>query len=117
MTGADSVLGVPGGNGASGLGSDSVLSERKTDGTSAWNMPRWFPGECNATLTARHNWFWQPGETWRPASELLEMYYASPRTRGRRRMVRLWPRYPRSYPRISCADSIAGWPGRCRPKG
>ncbi|MET8144567.1 lectin [Sphaerisporangium sp. NPDC005288] len=76
-TGADSVLGVPGGNGASDLGSDGVLSQRKADGTSAWNMLRWFPGECNGTLSARHNWFWQPGETWRPPSELLEMYYAS----------------------------------------
>ncbi|MFC6086263.1 lectin [Sphaerisporangium aureirubrum] len=76
-TGADSVLGVPGGNGAADLGSDSVLSQRRSDGTSAWNMLRWFPGECNGTLSARHNWFWQPGETWRPASELIEMYYGS----------------------------------------
>ncbi|MEU7882843.1 lectin [Microbispora bryophytorum] len=76
-TAADSVLGVPGGNGASDIGSDAVLSQRKSNGTSAWNVLRWFPAECNGTLSARHNWFWQPGETWRSPTELLEMYYGA----------------------------------------
>ncbi|MFC7383298.1 lectin [Sphaerisporangium rhizosphaerae] len=53
------------------------MSQRKSDGTSAWNVLRWFPAECNGTLSARHNWFWQPGEYWRSPSELMEMYYGS----------------------------------------
>jgi alpha-L-fucosidase len=76
-TAADSILSVPGGNGASDLSSDGLLSQRKSDGTSAWNLLRWSPGECNGTLSANHNWFWQPGDTWRSETDLENMYYAS----------------------------------------
>jgi len=76
-TAADNVLPVPGFNTAPDVGSDSVLSQRNGDGTSSWNLLRWSPAECNGTLSARHNWFWQPGDSWRPLSELLEIYYGS----------------------------------------
>ncbi len=76
-TAADTILNSPGGYAAPDLGSDSLLSQRKSDGTSAWNLLRWSPGECNATLSANHNWFWQPGDTWRPESELENIYYGS----------------------------------------
>ncbi|MET8759881.1 ricin-type beta-trefoil lectin domain protein [Lentzea sp. NPDC004782] len=76
-TAADNVTNPPGGNDAADLGSDSLLSRRKQDGTSAWNFLKWLPGECNGTLSARHNWFWQPGEVWRGVPELEEMYYGS----------------------------------------
>jgi alpha-L-fucosidase len=76
-TAADNVLPVPGFNTAADVGSDSILSQRKPDGTSAWNVLRWSPAECNGTLSARHNWFWQPGDTWRPLPELLDIYYGS----------------------------------------
>lgn len=59
------------------VGSDSILSQRKPDGTSAWSVLRWSPAECNGTLSARHNWFWQPGDTWRPLTGLMEIYYGS----------------------------------------
>ncbi|MEU4770192.1 RICIN domain-containing protein [Actinosynnema sp. NPDC023794] len=74
---ADNIVNPPGGNGAPDLSSDALLSRRKADGTSAWNYLKWSPGECNGTLSARHNWFWQPNETWRPVPELEEMYYGS----------------------------------------
>ncbi|MGW4207257.1 RICIN domain-containing protein [Lentzea sp. NPDC004789] len=74
---ADNIVNPPGGNGAPDLGSDALLSRRKADGTSAWNYLKWTPGECNGTLSARHNWFWQPNEVWRPVPELEEMYYGS----------------------------------------
>ena len=67
----------PGGFAAPDLGSDSLLSQRKPDGTSAWNLLRWSPPECNATLSARHNWFSQPGDTLRGTPELEEIYYGS----------------------------------------
>ncbi|MFC4592288.1 RICIN domain-containing protein [Sphaerisporangium corydalis] len=76
-TAADTALPVPGFNTAADVASDSVLSQRKSDGTSAWNVLRWSPAECNGTLSARHNWFWQTGETWRSPAELLEIYYGS----------------------------------------
>ncbi|GLW22555.1 lectin [Microbispora triticiradicis] len=76
-TAADTALPVPGFNTAADVGSDAVLSQRKSDGTSAWNVLRWSPAECNGTLSARHNWFWQTGETWRSPTELLEIYYGS----------------------------------------
>jgi len=76
-TAADTVLPVPGFNTATEVGTDAVLSQRKSDGTSAWNVLRWSPGECNATLSSKHNWFWQPGDTWRSTNELLEIYYGS----------------------------------------
>ncbi|NUT98063.1 MAG: alpha-1,3/4-fucosidase [Saccharothrix sp.] len=74
---ADNIVNPPGGNGAADLGSDSLLSQRKSDGTSAWNYLKWSPGECNGTLSARHNWFWQPNEVWRGVPELEDMYYGS----------------------------------------
>ncbi|MEV5716764.1 ricin-type beta-trefoil lectin domain protein [Amycolatopsis mediterranei] len=74
---ADNIVNPPGGNGATDLGSDSLLSQRKSDGTSAWNYLKWSPGECNGTLSARHDWFWHPNETWRGVPELEDMYYAS----------------------------------------
>ncbi|MDX3192519.1 ricin-type beta-trefoil lectin domain protein [Streptomyces sp. MN03-5084-2B] len=74
---ADNIVNPPGGNGAADLGSDSLLSQRKPDGTSAWNYLKWSPGECNGTLSARHDWFWHPNETWRGVPELEDMYYAS----------------------------------------
>jgi alpha-L-fucosidase len=74
---ADNIVNPPGGNGAADLGSDNLLSQRKSDGTSAWNYLKWSPGECNGTLSARHNWFWQPNEVWRGVPELEEMYYGS----------------------------------------
>ncbi len=74
---ADNIVNPPGGNGAADLSSDALLSQRKPDGTSAWNYLKWSPGECNGTLSARHNWFWQPGEVWRGVPELEEMYYGS----------------------------------------
>ncbi|WP_410614382.1 RICIN domain-containing protein [Amycolatopsis sp. lyj-109] len=76
-TAADTVINPPGGYAAPDLGSDSLLSQRKSDGTSAWNLLRWSPPECNGTLSAHHNWFWQPGDTWRGAQELEEIYYSS----------------------------------------
>ncbi|WP_225848975.1 RICIN domain-containing protein [Streptomyces sp. HPF1205] len=76
-TAADSILSVPGGNGASDLGSDALLSQRKSDGTSAWNLLRWSPGECNTTLSANHNWFWHPGDPLRGEAELEDLYYGS----------------------------------------
>ncbi|RKT74778.1 alpha-L-fucosidase [Saccharothrix variisporea] len=74
---ADNIVNPPGGNGAADLGSDALLSQRKADGTSAWNYLKWSPGECNGTLSARHNWFWQPNEVWRGVPELEDMYYGS----------------------------------------
>lgn len=76
-TAADTILNSPGGYAAPDLGSDSLLSQRKSDGTSAWNLLRWSPPECNGTLSANHNWFWQPGDTWRGTQELEEIYYNS----------------------------------------
>ncbi len=77
VTAANTLLTVPGGNGAADLGSDALLSRRTSDGTSAWNLLRWSPGECNGTLSANHNWFWQPGDTWRTGTDLENMYYGS----------------------------------------
>ncbi|MFJ2865584.1 alpha-L-fucosidase [Kitasatospora sp. NPDC087314] len=76
-TAADRMLAVPDGNGAADLGSDTVLSRRGADGTSAWNLLRWTPAECDATLSAKHNWFWQPGDTWRSEADLENIYYDS----------------------------------------
>ncbi len=74
---ADTALPVPGFNTAPDVASDAVLSRRNSNGTSAWNVLRWSPGECNGTLSARHNWFWQPGDSWRPLPELLNIHYGS----------------------------------------
>jgi alpha-L-fucosidase len=76
-TAADTIINPPGGYAAPDLGSDSLLSQRKQDGTSAWNLLRWSPPECNGTLSANHNWFWQPGDTWRGVPELEDIYYNS----------------------------------------
>ncbi|WP_188316689.1 ricin-type beta-trefoil lectin domain protein [Solihabitans fulvus] len=76
-TAADSVLSVPGGNGAADLGGNDVLGRRAPDGTSAWNLLRWAPAECDATLSAHHNWFWQPGDAWRSTADLENLYYSS----------------------------------------
>jgi len=76
-TAADNVINPPGGPSASDLGSDALLSQRNSDGTSAWNLLRWAPPECNLTLSAAHNWFWHPGDTWLPESSLEDAYYNS----------------------------------------
>ncbi|GAB2991954.1 hypothetical protein GCM10027184_52530 [Saccharothrix stipae] len=76
---ADTALPAPGFNTAPDVASDAVLSRRNSNGTSAWNVLRWPPGECNGTLSARHNWFWQPGDSWRPLPELLNI---SPNRQG-----------------------------------
>ena len=76
-TAANTILNAPGGYAASDLGSDALLSQRRSDGTSAWNLLRWSPAECNGTLSAKHNWFWQPGDTWRGTAELEDIYYGS----------------------------------------
>jgi len=76
-TAADTIIDPPGGYGASDLGSDALLSQRKSDGTSAWNLLRWSPAECNLTLSAAHNWFWHPGDTWLSESSLEDSYYNS----------------------------------------
>ncbi|MFG1807722.1 ricin-type beta-trefoil lectin domain protein [Streptomyces sp. NPDC049040] len=76
-TAADTIIDPPGGYAASDLGSDSLLSQRKSDGTSAWNLLRWSPAECNTTLSANHNWFWHPGDPLRGEAELEDLYYGS----------------------------------------
>jgi alpha-L-fucosidase len=76
-TAADTIINPPGGYAASDLGSDALLSQRNADGTSAWNLLRWSPAECNLTLSAAHNWFWHPGDTWLSESALEDSYYNS----------------------------------------
>ena len=76
-TAADTVINPPGGPSASDLGSDALLSQRNSDGTSSWNLLRWAPAECNLTLSAAHNWFWHPGDTWLSESSLEDAYYGS----------------------------------------
>ena len=76
-TAADTIISPPGGPSASDLGSDALLSQRNSDGTSAWNLLRWSPAECNLTLSAAHNWFWHPGDTWLSESSLEDSYYNS----------------------------------------
>ncbi|MFD7108449.1 discoidin domain-containing protein [Streptomyces celluloflavus] len=81
-TAADTVLTVADGNSADDLGSDKVLGRRK-NGTSAWNLLRWAPAECDATLDATADeggglhWFWRQGDGWRNATDLEDFYYDS----------------------------------------
>ncbi len=77
-TAADQILTVPGGdNTASDLGGDDVLGQRKSNGTSNWNLLRWAPAECDATITAQHDWFWHAGDTDRSEPNLEDIYYSS----------------------------------------
>ncbi|MEY9907258.1 alpha-L-fucosidase [Catenulispora sp. MAP12-49] len=76
-TAADTRLPVPGGNGATDIGGDDILSQRNADGTSAWNGLRWTPAECDTTLSANHNWYWHPGDTLQSQSALTDLYYSS----------------------------------------
>jgi alpha-L-fucosidase len=77
-TAADNVLPIPGGDtGVTDLAGDDVLSQRNSDGTSTWNLLRWAPAECDATLSEQHDWFWHPNDTPRSESELENIYYNS----------------------------------------
>src|SRR5581483_2443239 len=76
-TAADNVINPPGGRSTFKIRSDALLSQRNSDGTSSWNLLRWAPPECNLTLSAAHNWFWHPGDTWLSESSLEDSYYNS----------------------------------------
>jgi alpha-L-fucosidase len=56
------------------LGSDTVLGQRKSDGTSAWNFLRWSPAECDTTMM-NEGWFWHSYETPKSPSQLEDTYY------------------------------------------
>ncbi|MFD5437853.1 alpha-L-fucosidase [Kitasatospora sp. NPDC127067] len=81
-TAADTVLTVQDGNSTDDLGSVKVLGRRK-DGKSTWNMLRWAPAECDATLDATQDsdggihWFWHTNDKWRTVEELETFYYDS----------------------------------------
>ena len=48
--------------GAADKGSDSILGQRGNDGTSAWNLLRWAPAECDTSMM-NGGYFWFPGVT------------------------------------------------------
>ena len=60
--------------GAADKGSDTVLGQRKSDGTSAWNLLRWAPAECDTSIM-NGGYFWFPGATAKSQSELNNEYY------------------------------------------
>ncbi|KUN09330.1 hypothetical protein AQI95_05800 [Streptomyces yokosukanensis] len=76
-TAADTILTVQPNNSADDIAGDDVLGQRAADGNSAWNLIRWAPAECDTTLSAHHNWFWHPGDTWRSEADLENLYYRS----------------------------------------
>lgn len=57
------------------LGSDSVLTRRKPDGTSQWNFVKWLPAECDTPL--RPGWFWHADQTPKPLAQLQSIYFGS----------------------------------------
>jgi alpha-L-fucosidase len=75
-TAADRMLTPNGGPTGKDLGSDAVLGQRKADGTSAWNLLRWTPAECDTTMM-NQGWFWHANETPKSPSALVDIYYNS----------------------------------------
>ena len=62
--------------GATDKGSDAVLGQRRADGSSAWNLLRWAPAECDTSMM-NGGYFWYPGATAKSQTELDNMYYTS----------------------------------------
>lgn len=60
---------------AEDMASDAVLGQRKADGTSKWNMLRWTPAECDASIMV-DGWFW-PWKVMKTAAQLENQYYTS----------------------------------------
>ncbi|MET7620654.1 lectin [Streptomyces sp. NPDC005408] len=60
---------------AEDLAGDAVLGQRKADGTSKWNVLRWTPAECDASIMA-DGWFWPTSAIKTPA-QLENEYYTS----------------------------------------
>ena len=62
--------------GAADKGSDSVLGQRNSDGTSAWQLLRWAPAECDTSMM-NGGYFWYPGATAKTQAQLNDIYYTS----------------------------------------
>lgn len=65
----------PASNGATDLGSDSLLTQRNGDGRARWNFVKWLPAECDVSLHS--GWFWHPGSGPKSLAELQSIYYSS----------------------------------------
>jgi alpha-L-fucosidase len=62
--------------GVTDKGSDTILSQRNSNGTSAWSMIRWAPAECDTSMM-NGGYFWFPGATAKSQSQLNDIYYTS----------------------------------------
>ncbi|WP_285743066.1 alpha-L-fucosidase [Lentzea sp. NBRC 105346] len=60
---------------AADIGGDSVLAQRKSDGTSKWSVLRWTPAECDASIYP-DGWFY-PYTSIKSPAQLEDTYYTS----------------------------------------
>ncbi|WP_406327928.1 alpha-L-fucosidase [Streptomyces sp. NBC_00203] len=60
---------------AGDLAGDTVLGQRKADGTSRWSALRWTPAECDASIMV-DGWFW-PANAMKTPAQLENEYYTS----------------------------------------